>query len=346
MELKRVQEIYKQMEGLVIELDPNPAARGPQYLQDLISKTRGFLNTSAFFLQQVMRERHASEMDLESAEADFQVQSDELLANDRRVSLLPNIDDRKAMINVLLSEQRRTIQGLKRDVKNLGLVEKAIRFRHKELEQTMSAIRLQRSLIETELKTGAVYGDENDVARGWGRGTIPVQDAIDDMDETALQALWDTELQNVGGAEEEASEDDEEATEEGTDEEESDVEESGDDEEGASEEDEQQPEAAEPQPEPEASEKPTEAVKEASVLDGLDLGGDDVDLEDEPPPKKARKKRAKKEKEEPAPQPEPQPEPVAAASEPQPEPEEDEEEDPDIEKFLDGDDFSDLFDDL
>ena len=320
MKLKRVEEIYKQMESLVIELDPNPAARGPQYLQDLISKTRGFLNTTAFFLQEVMRERHAREMDLESAETAFQVQSDDLLANDRRVSMLPNIDDRRAMINVLLGGERRLIQELKRDVKNLGLVEKAVRFRHKELEQTMSAIRLQRSLIETELKTGAVYGDENNVARGWGRGTVPVQDDIDDMDESDLQELWNDQLENVEG------EDDEEETEE--EEAEETEEEAEDDEEQA-----EEPAAEEP-----AAEAPSDAA--TALLDDLDLG-DDVDLEGEPPAKRSKGKKNPKPKPDEPPL-EPAPEPAA----PVPTEEGDEEEDPDIEKFLDGDDFSDLFDDL
>ncbi len=194
MDIKRVEEIYKEMEALTITLDRDPAARGPKYLQDLISKTRGFLNMTSHFLQETIRERHASEMDLASLEADFEVQSDELLANDRRVSGLPNIDDRKAMINVLLSSDRRAIQALKREIKNLGHVEKAIRLRHKELEGTMSAIRLQRSLVETELHTGSFYGDEGEAIRGWGRkGAQPRPDELDDIED--LNQLWEDQLE-------------------------------------------------------------------------------------------------------------------------------------------------------
>lgn len=199
MKIERVEEVYKALEGLVIALDRDPAARGPQYLQDLISKTRGYLNTTAYYLQEVLRERHACEMDLESREADFQIQSDELLSNDRRVTELPNIDDRRAMINVLLSAPRQEILAVKREIKNLSHVEKAIRLRHKELEGTMSAIRLQRSLIEAELRTGAYYGDEGGVARGWGRGgKAPRPDEIDDVED--LDAIWAEQLQNVSAS--------------------------------------------------------------------------------------------------------------------------------------------------
>jgi len=205
MKLERVQEVYADMESLVISLDPNPAARGPQYLQDLISKTRGFLNTTSFFLQEILRERHIEELRLEAAETDFQVQSDELLADDQRVSTLPAIDDRVAMINVLLKDDRREIRSLKREIKNLGHIEKAVRLRHKELDNTMSAIRLQRSIIETELRTGAVYGDESPTSRGWGRGGASVEDPIDAMDDTELQQVWDDQLLDVQGMDEVAT---------------------------------------------------------------------------------------------------------------------------------------------
>ena len=116
MELKRVEEIYSEMGAFVVELDPNPAARGPQYLQDLISKTRGYLNATMFFLQEVLQERHRKEMELESQETAFDVSSDELLAEDRRVTSLPSIDDRRAMIKVILHKERREIKQLQREI--------------------------------------------------------------------------------------------------------------------------------------------------------------------------------------------------------------------------------------
>lgn len=187
MSPERVKEIYDRLVQLVINLDPNPAGRGPLYLQDLISQTRGFLNETAYFIQQVMQERHRLEMNLAAEESAFDVRSDELLASDARVTRLPNIDDRKAMINSILGEDRRRIQSLKTEVKNLGFVDKAIRHRHKELENTMSAIRLQRSLVETEIRTGAYLGDETNSSRGH-RGAQP---PIHEYDDEEIQALVD-----------------------------------------------------------------------------------------------------------------------------------------------------------
>lgn len=205
MKLDRIEEILDRLPELVVELDPNPIARGPLYLQDLIAKVRGMLNETGVYLQEVLRAGSALESQLEALSVAFQVSSDELLASDQRVTHLPAVQDRLAMINVILRDQRREILELKKQVNDIGYVEKAIRHRHRELESTMSAIRLQRSLIQTELRTGSFYGDESDTSRGegtWGR-KAPSQD--DDIDEGELRRLLG-DLESNEDAEEETTE--------------------------------------------------------------------------------------------------------------------------------------------
>jgi hypothetical protein len=182
---ERVEEIYNELVTLVIELDADPTSKGPAYLQDLISKTRGYLNRTSLLLQEVYREQHGLERQLNAFETAFQASSDELLADDARVTRLPNIDDRKAMINLLLRDERARISELKRQIKDLGFVEKAVKHRHRELDNTTSSIRMQKSLIDTEIRTGAVYGDETDTSRGTAYA------GISDIDEAELARLLD-----------------------------------------------------------------------------------------------------------------------------------------------------------
>jgi len=209
MDEPRVKEIYDELEKLVVTLARDPVSLGPAYLQDLISTTRGYLNQTSNYLTEVLREQHSHEMTLTELEAAFQVSSDDLMAHNRQVSSLPAIQDRIAMVNVLLAEDRRKIIATKKTLKNLGLVEKVIRHRHKELENTMSAIRLQRSLVETELRTGSFYGDENDQSRGskWGKpsGTSGDPSAYEDLDENEINRLLrEAEEELESGASEEA----------------------------------------------------------------------------------------------------------------------------------------------
>jgi len=163
---KRVEEIYDRLPQLVVELDPNPADRGPAYLQDLISKVRGYLNEVSVYIQEVIRVKNGLESELEALNSSFEIASNELMATDTRVSGLPAVQDRLAMINVILRTDYQTILDKRREVNEVGYVEKAVRHRHRELEQTMSAIRLQRSLLQTDIRTGAFYGDENINSRG------------------------------------------------------------------------------------------------------------------------------------------------------------------------------------
>lgn len=194
MQASEIEAIYEELATFSIELDRDPTARGPGYLQDLISKTRGHLNRVSHFMQKTHREQHHLQSDLSEKEASFQISADALLADDQRVTRLPNINDRQAMINMLLRDDRVKILELRRHILDLGFVDKAIRHRHKELENTMSAIRMQKSLIEAELRTGAYYGDETDTSRrsAWGNRTQNNPGmAIDAIDDEELARLMD-----------------------------------------------------------------------------------------------------------------------------------------------------------
>jgi len=210
MNEQRVAEIYDELAKLVVELDPDPVSRGPAYLLDLISKVRGYLNHVSVYVQEAHRERHNLERRKDALQAAFDVEADRLLAEDGRVKRQPSIDDRKAMINLILTDERREIEQVGRELRSLGHVEKAVRHRQKELESTMSQIRLQRSLITAELRTGSFYGDESDKSRGdaWTKKATSEPDDIDELDEDELAGLLAQAEEQL--VQEEGSEGDEE----------------------------------------------------------------------------------------------------------------------------------------
>lgn len=185
MRVERVEEIYESLTELTIELDSNPAALGPTYMQGLISTTRGFLNKVAYYMQEVLREKHGLEDELAAYEAVFEIKSDDLMAHDARVTRLPAVDDRKAMINVILSDDRKKILELGVAVGNLASIEKVVKHRQRELDRTMSEIRLQRSLIATEVKTGSFYGAESEGSTE----TFGNQPSKDDIGEEEIETL-------------------------------------------------------------------------------------------------------------------------------------------------------------
>jgi hypothetical protein len=213
MNEERIAEVYDELGKLIVELDPDPVARGPAYLQDLISKVRGYLNHVSVYVQEVHRERHDLERHRDGLQAAFDVEADRLLSEDKRVNRQPSIDDRKAMINLLLTDEKREIQAVERELRSLGHVEKAVRHRQKELESTMSAIRLQRGLIQDEIRTGSFYGDETETSRGdaWKKKpeeADPVDEELgeEELGDLIAEAEKQLEAEAKGEAPEEAPE--------------------------------------------------------------------------------------------------------------------------------------------
>ncbi len=185
MNVDRIKIIYSELERYVVQLHPDPRSLGPLYLNDLIAKTRNYLNAVSLVQLEVHREKQGLSRDLRAHEAAYQVSFDDLLANDERVRRLPSIEDRKATAGVFLRDERQAIEALKAALQDLDFVDKAVRHRHKELTATMSEIKLQRSLIRDEIDTGAMYGDE--------RATrAPATPVFDDISEAELAELVET----------------------------------------------------------------------------------------------------------------------------------------------------------
>jgi hypothetical protein len=166
MELTRINEIYAQVGKLSVDLPSDAWTLGPRHISDLISLTRGYLNTISFILQELLQERQRLDRERHAAQAAFSVESDQLLSEDVRVRNMPNIEDRKSQINVFLRDRVRQIRELDTQLLDLGYVEKVVRHRYVELKGTMSDIKVQRALMRDALDTGAFYGDENNKSRG------------------------------------------------------------------------------------------------------------------------------------------------------------------------------------
>jgi hypothetical protein len=200
MDLERAKAIFDDIKDLKIELIRDPASLGPDYLRESIALCRNHLNKVSYYLQEVMEEAHLMNLHLDGLEAQFQIESDELLANDNRVKHLPNVADRMAMINVILGEQTREIKRVKREITNLKHVDKVVRHRKGELDNTMSTLRLQASLLRDQLRSGLSYGDDFDSKEEDRRRAVQGDDInLDDILDESVAELEgeDALVQNV-----------------------------------------------------------------------------------------------------------------------------------------------------
>ena len=198
MDQKKIAEIYERLSTFSIDLPRGSADMGPDFLREAISVCRNYLNETAHYLQDLLVEESFLAMKLDGEESAYQIRSAELLATDVRVSSRPNIADRQAAIDTILREEKRSIIRLQGEIRSLGHVKTVIKTRQTELNNTMSSIRLQRSLLKDALRTGSFYGDETTVSRGTG-GVDPV-DELEVKDLEALIAASEAELEEEAAA--------------------------------------------------------------------------------------------------------------------------------------------------
>lgn len=158
---QRVEAIFQEMDELVIELASDPSSLGPQYFQDLIATCRNYLNRVGLVLNELNRERLIVSSELRRQEAAYELEYDDILANDQSIKDLgSSIEDRKAAVGWRLREQRIVLNEVKSRLQNLNAVHKVVSFRNKELHATMTAIRDQKRLMASEIRSGSFYGDE------------------------------------------------------------------------------------------------------------------------------------------------------------------------------------------
>jgi len=196
MDPKRVDEIYSLLPTFSVDLSADAWSLGPKYIHELISRTRGYINTVSFYLQEILQERQSLDRAKHANEAAFRVESDRLLSEYDRCRILPNIDARKATVNLILRDQLSEISRLDGLLLDLSYVEKAVRHRYQELKATMTDIRAQRALIRDAIDSGSFYGDETATSRG---GTSPGASISEDEVDQTMAELNDMLLQESEG---------------------------------------------------------------------------------------------------------------------------------------------------
>ena len=156
----RIDQIFAEMQEYTLELEREPSMLGPSYFQEVIAQCRDYLNRVGRVLLELNRQILEVDTDLRRQEASYSLEYDELLANDERVTTLANIEDRKSTANFLLRVEKQEINELKDRKQRLAAVLKVVTYRNRELHSTMTAIKDQRRWVQTEVATGAFYGDE------------------------------------------------------------------------------------------------------------------------------------------------------------------------------------------
>ena len=197
MNQARIDEMYKVIQGLSVDLEVDPTILGPRYILERVATCRNNINTVSLIRQEISRERRSLQRELSAEKATFSVEQDQLLATDETVKRAPSIRDRQAMVNTLLRSRLNRIAHLEAEILDLTTVEQPIKMVHEELVRTASEIRTQRSMIQADRLSGAGFGDESGLP---GQNVTPAG-LVDDIDEAALDQLMSEETKSASHVE-------------------------------------------------------------------------------------------------------------------------------------------------
>lgn len=161
---ERVEEIFARLAEINIELDYDPIERGPKFLNHMVAKCRNSTTEVQKYMRECQMFIRTIQRQLRTAEARFQIEYNELMANDPDIAKMRahSRADREALANTKLREQIEEINQLELAVTDAGHVETVIDSKLRELRDVNRDIRLQKRLIEDEIETGAFWGTDQE----------------------------------------------------------------------------------------------------------------------------------------------------------------------------------------
>jgi hypothetical protein len=186
VEQKYVDELYREIGTLRVELEPDPTVLGARYIQSVTSKCRNYLNRISQRRVELSRMRRNLIVQIAGEETALSIEKDHLLAENDTVQRQPNIRDREAVVNTMLRSQVQSIASKKRDLLDVETVDKAVKLVHDELIRTSTEIKVQRSLLFSDRMSGSGYGDESPVG---SNPPPPATAASSDINENELENL-------------------------------------------------------------------------------------------------------------------------------------------------------------
>lgn len=162
MEDARVEEIFERISNIDIELDYDPIERGPKHLNQMVARCRNYTTEVQKYMRECQMHIRQVERELLRAKADFELQFNHLMANDPEIIQMRGLSraDREALANTKLQEEVVNINGLDQALTDAKHVETVIDSKLRELRDVNRDIRLQKQLIQSEIETGAMWGND------------------------------------------------------------------------------------------------------------------------------------------------------------------------------------------
>ena len=184
-----VKRIFEDLEAMDVPLDADPIMFGPKRLNTKVAACRQHLSRCQQIFLQVSHDLHQLKRALRQAKVDFDLQMQDLFANDPEVRSGRNVRDREAIATMKLRTEREAIQHIESAVQDLETVITVVKGRREDLKDVQGRIRDQLKLCQ----------EERDLGVSWGSALPPGQRPVDLVNHPKINPASLTAMHEVIG---------------------------------------------------------------------------------------------------------------------------------------------------
>lgn len=196
---ERIKDIYSDLAQMHIELDSDPLRFGPKRLNGKVAEARGLLTRCEKVFLQVSQDLHWFKRNLRRAQAEFDVNMQDLLANDPEVMSGRNMKDREAIATTRLSSLRDEVYDLTSSMEDLEQLMIVIRAKRSDLRDVQGRLRDQLKICQEEIGLGAKWGSSSSGTKGSAVGSMldSLDSLIEKEKEDQATELVDQALEDI-----------------------------------------------------------------------------------------------------------------------------------------------------
>ena len=189
---QRIEATFIDLGKMEVHLDPDPMEYGPGRLRKKVAEARGLLTKCERIYLSISRDLQLYTRTHRAKQLDFDLQMQDLLANDPEVRAGRNVRDRDALATMKLRDERMEIMGMEIAIQDLDAVMKVVKAKRADLRDIQGRIRDQKSLCEQEIGLGRHWGAK--IPPGV---TAPDLDNAPRTDKNALQQVQDLLIEDA-----------------------------------------------------------------------------------------------------------------------------------------------------
>lgn len=178
--------MFKDLEGMNVELDLDPLEFGPKRLNQKVAESRDFLTQCEKLFTRVSHWLQLYKRAHRAAQLDFDLAMHDMLANDPEVRAGRNVADRNAIATTKMRDRREELDRLAVVVQDLEGVLVVIKSKRSDLKDTQGRLREQKQLCQEEIGLGAKWGSKTANGKTSYIAAAPVVDAATMNDINAM----------------------------------------------------------------------------------------------------------------------------------------------------------------